>query len=267
MSYHRATGSYKEILKEAVDGYPFGTPGYAAEGSTFTYSDEVSKLYEEKKTALDKAWSESKKSKWEIAKIVHEICVTGAYMGYDKKYQKLRDEWTKEHKDKGYRENPYSSIGGMATMSNPIIFYTFVKEEYGICRTDLYNMLAVVEEFGHPDGTMTVEASYFTFSQLVEMLPLTYQQRKAIQPNWTIAEIRTYKKSLNTVQTSGQAEEEKNDEQKEPKNDRYARFEKLTRADLCERIIELEEKLKKYESYIGEKTDTWLNKDQANLQS
>ncbi len=241
MGLHRAQGSYKEILKKAVDGYPFGSPDYQ-NGSATSYFAAVKKIYDEQKAKLDEAWGESKKSKWEIAKIMHEICVTGAYMAYDDKRRKLDDEWVKANPGSSWKDSPYAVIGGFAGISNPINLITFAKQEYGICRTDLYNMLAVIEEFGNEQGNMIGDARIFTFYQLVEMLPLTYAQRKKVQPNWTIAEIKAYKKSLNSVQTSGHENDEP-EEPEEPVNDRYKRFEKLTRVDLCERIIELEEEI------------------------
>ncbi len=246
MAYHIAIGSYKKILKDAIDGYPFGTP----DGMHDLYDSSVKKVYDSIKVNLDEAWNASKKSKWDIACLFHQMVTTGAYMAYDDKRRELSKVWEKAHpgSEFSWRDNPYSVIGGMAGMSNPINLIVFAKEEYGICRTDLYNMLAVVEEFGDVDGNIFYEGSLFTFYQLVEMLPLTYEQRKKIQPNWTIAEIRAYKKSLKSVQTSGQVVEEVKDEVdevKDPKNDRYVRFDKFSRVDLCERIIELEEYLKK----------------------
>lgn len=62
-------------------------------------------------------------------------------------------------------------------------------------------MLSVYEKFEGQNGQPSYEASLFTFSQLVEMLPLDYDQRKEIQPNWTIREIREYKRSLKAPQT------------------------------------------------------------------
>lgn len=263
MGYHIAKGSYKEILKEGIGGYPFGMPDYQT-GSVATYSAAVKKIYNEKKAKLDKAWSDSKKSKWEVAVIFHEICVSGAYMAYDDKRYKLDTEWKKAHPSSSWRDSPYSVVGSVFGIANLANLIVFAKEEYGICRTDLYNMLAVVEEFGHSDGTITYEASLFSFSQLVEMLTLTYEERKKIQPNWTVAEIRDYKKSLKTisdssVQTSGQAYDktessvQTSGQIEEPLNERYKRFEKFTRVDLCEKIFSLEKELaeckKKLEMY------------------
>ncbi len=240
MAYQRGVGSYKEILKQAVGGYPFGTPDWTAGGAS-EFDSFVKKNYKEQKSKLDRAWNASKKSKWEVAVILHEICVSGAYMAYADKRNELDAAWRKENPYCYWRDSPYSIVGSENRMANPANFFVFAKQEYGIGRSDLYNMLAVVEEFGHQDGTMTVEASYFSFSQLVEMLSLTYDERKKVQPSWTVAEIRTYKKSLKSesVQTSGQTE----GAEEEPQNERYKRFEKFTRVDLCEKIFSLEEEL------------------------
>lgn len=168
----------------------------------------------------------------------------------------MQEIWEKQNPTKSYEDNPYSYIGSFCSSHNPAVLLTFAKEKYGICRTDLYNMFAVVEKFGREDGSIGVEASYFSFYQLVEMLPLSYQQRLKIKPNWTIKEIREYKKSLNSVRTSGQAEDEDEEIQtseQPPENEKYLRFEKYTKIQLCDRIIELEEEIKTLKSYSNKK--------------
>ncbi len=60
----------------------------------------------------------------------------------------------------------------------------------------------IVDEFGDGERGFKDEWREYKYSQLVEMLPLTPEERKAITPDMTVAAIRAYKKSL--VATSQQ---------------------------------------------------------------
>ena len=98
----------------------------------------------------------------------------------------------------------------------------------------------VVDEFGDGFRNYAEEWKKFSYSQLVEMLPLLPFDRKPIQPDWSIKKIRDYKKSLKAKKVTPElpiAEEE--DESK----NKYVRFEKWTRPQLCDKIFELEEEL------------------------
>lgn len=247
MELKRAEGSYKEILhKELNNQYPWSYP--SALGITLDQYFKLNESIFKKQTALlDKEFSASRKSKWEIARIMYDIFKTGSYCSYYDEFLDLQKTWKKQNPTKSYKDNPYSFIGSFSSSQNPAVLLTFAKEKYGICKTDLYNMFAVIEKFGTQDGSIKGEVMNFSFYQLVEMLPLSYQQRLKVKPNWTIKEIREYKKSLNTVQTSGQAEDEDEEIQtseQPPEDEKYKRFEKYTKIQLCDRIIELEEEIK-----------------------
>lgn len=249
MELKRAQGSYKEIFASICkDKNPWAMNVYSAKNS-HEYWELVDVKFKEQTTLLDKAVLSSKESKWKIAQIMYDILKTGSFSSFYKEYFELSRAWTKANPKKIIQENPYFPMGGLATAHNPSILVAFAKEKYGICKTDLYNMFAVVEEFGQQDGSIKGEVQDFSFYQLVEMLPLSYSDRLKIRPNWTIKEIREYKKSLNSVQTSGQANDEDEDEEVQtseqpPENEKYKRFEKFTKTDLCDRIIELEEEIK-----------------------
>lgn len=63
--------------------------------------------------------------------------------------------------------------------------------------------------FRHPDSnviTMYLDEKYqaYSYSQLSEMLPLSYEQMKHISPDMTIKEIRDYKKSLKVAKPDKQ---------------------------------------------------------------
>ena len=95
----------------------------------------------------------------------------------------------------------------------------------------------IVDEFG--DGLRCFKKKWekFGYSQLCELLPLSDEQRKSVKPDWTVKQIREYKKSL--VATSQQVEMEL-PEMEEPPKDKYARFEKWTKRELCDKIFDLE---------------------------
>ena len=96
----------------------------------------------------------------------------------------------------------------------------------------------IVDEFG--DGLRCFKKKWekFGYSQLCELLPLSDEERKPVKPDWTIKKIREYKKSL-----SDKAQDEPKDETpeaEEPPKDKYARFEKWTKRELCDKIFDLE---------------------------
>ena len=303
MYQERANGSFREILQNSVDGYPWGFP-CDAPGGIEGYRKDIQSKFQAHRKALDDAWNTAKKSKWEIARILHEIVVTGSFRAYSAKREELEKHWKEENPDRSWKDFPYAYIGGMASEGNPSTLYAFAKEELGIGRTDLYTMLAVYEKFEGQNGQPSYEASLFTFSQLVEMLPLDYDQRKEIQPNWTIREIREYKRSLKAPQTGADSvqtseldqaldlsdkfhqmpemkcdavqtselnrddfeEEADFEELKDPApartaaesvyeetktlsmpNTKYDRFKGFDRFQLCDLILELEEKIKRLE--------------------
>ena len=72
---------------------------------------------------------------------------------------------------------------------------TFAFKVFGFSRTTTYNLLGVIEEFC--DSNKKALKSYysdFSYSKLVEMLPLGYQQYKTIDSTATVSEIRELKK-------------------------------------------------------------------------
>jgi len=80
------------------------------------------------------------------------------------------------------------------------------------------------------------------------MLGLTFSQRLQIKPNWTREQIRAYKKSLKDKTKIQPAEQEEIEEDSEIETEElpatYKRFEKWTKAQLIDRICELEEEIK-----------------------
>ena len=94
----------------------------------------------------------------------------------------------------------------------------------------------ITDKDKEPEYSINAEALNYQFWQLIEMTSLTYQERLKVQPNWTRAEIRAYKKSLKeksigkTVQPAEPvAVEEK------PMSEAQQRFAKYSKDDLIKR--------------------------------
>ena len=116
-------------------------------------------------------------------------------------------------------------------------FFAYCFDEFGLDKTQVSRLMNIVDEFG--DGLRCFKKKWekFGYSQLCELLPLSDEERKPVKPDWTIKKIREYKKSL--VATSQQGEIEL-PEAEEPPKDKYARFEKWTKRELCDKIFDLE---------------------------
>ncbi len=72
---------------------------------------------------------------------------------------------------------------------------TFALKVFGFSRTTTYNLLGVVSEFC--DSSKKALKEWYTdysYSKLVEMLPLNYKQYVKIEPEATVSEIRELKK-------------------------------------------------------------------------
>lgn len=115
-------------------------------------------------------------------------------------------------------------------------FFAYCYDTFGLDKTQVSRYMNIVDEFGNEANDFDNAWDKFSYSQLCELLPLTEKQRKPVQPDWTIKKIREYKKSL--VATSQQEQTELSDAEVPP--NKYTRFEKWTKNELCDKIFELE---------------------------
>ena len=163
--------------------------------------------------------------------------------------------WLGVHLIDLYSSNSYSAIVGIRFNHEQIrneygfnlpigagnccadFFFAYCFDEFGLDKTQVSRLMNIVDEFG--DGLRCFKKKWekFGYSQLCELLPLSDEKRKPVKPDWTIKKIREYKKSL--VATSQQGEIEL-PEAEEPPKDKYARFEKWTKRELCDKIFDLE---------------------------
>lgn len=102
------------------------------------------------------------------------------------------------------------TIGANDTGSNcsPKVFFGACELDFGLDKSQVSRLMNVVDEFGDGKGDLHEYWKPFAWSVLVEMLPLTYEQRKAIGVDWTVKKVKEYKKTL--VATSQQTENDEN---------------------------------------------------------
>ncbi len=125
-------------------------------------------------------------------------------------------------------------------------FFAVCELEFGLEKSSVSRLMNVVDEFGNGSNGLKKEFSKYKYSVLVEMLNLSADERKGVMSEWTVSQVRDYKKKL--VATS-QQENEMEGLEPAPKEE-YPQFKKWKRNDLCRRIVELEqeiERLKKQE--------------------
>lgn len=116
-------------------------------------------------------------------------------------------------------------------------FFAYCFEKFGLDKSQVSRYMNIVDEFGDEFRGFAKPWDKFSYSQLVELLPLSAEQRKPVKASWTIKQIRDYKKSL--VATPQQNADEPT-EAEEPPQSKYVRFEKWTKNELCDKIFELE---------------------------
>lgn len=149
-----------------------------------------------------------------------------------------------------YRSKNYSVLGckydpiGNIGNCSPTVFFSYLADTFDLDKSQVSRLMNVVDEFGvcvpngHGGEVFVCQRKYqkYSYSLLAEMLPLSPEQREAVKEDWTVAQLRQYRKEL--VATS-QPEEEAEAAQKP--EDEFARFAKWTRPDFCRKIVELEE--------------------------
>ena len=128
-------------------------------------------------------------------------------------------------------------VSGIVGNCSAECFFAYCYDEFGLDKTRVSRLMNIVDEFGDGLRCFKKEWEPYSYSQLCELLPLSDEERKPVQPDWTIKKIREYKKSL--VATSQQVEMEL-PQAEEPLKDKYARFEKWTKRELCDKIFDLE---------------------------
>ena len=115
-------------------------------------------------------------------------------------------------------------------------FFAYCFDTFGLDKTQVGRLMNIVNEFGDGFRGFKKRWENFGYSQLVEILPLSDAERQPVKSDWTVKRIREYKKSL--VATSQQEKMDLPETESPP--DKYVRFEKWTKSELCDKIFELE---------------------------
>lgn len=85
--------------------------------------------------------------------------------------------------------------------------YSFANQKLGLKSTTVKTMVGIVERFGDGDklnNKLKIQFENYSFSQLVEMLPMADEHLALVSTDMTVAKIRELKKSLDFGQTSDQ---------------------------------------------------------------
>ena len=196
---------------------------------------------------------------WEIAVLLAQLVRSGAWTSFYRNSLDLARNWRNEHSSDReiYKDNPYILSGNPYYCTSSFSFFIFLKEKFGLGRTTVYNYLQVVETFAtfvpevdskgnvknYSIGEYKVngEAECYQFWQLVEMLPLNYQERLEVKPNWTREEIRAYKQSLKQKAKPEEIQPAEQVEAEEPlQSEAQQRFSKYSKNDLINEIVKVE---------------------------
>ena len=143
-------------------------------------------------------------------------------------------------------------------------FFAYCEKYFGLDKSQVSRYMNVADEFGDMANGIKPEWKDYSYSQLVELLPLSSEQRIEVKPEWTVKDIRDYKKlvatsqqdlTLNTVATSQRKKDDTSafalcsfelDRVCIPfdRNDLsvYTRFSGLIQKALCDKYLELEKK-------------------------
>jgi len=81
-------------------------------------------------------------------------------------------------------------------------FYKFVEKQFGICPSTCRKLIAVVVSFCDKSGSIKKGFEGFNYSQLENMLPLSYEERLVIKPTMTVAQIKSFKAKKKLEQQS-----------------------------------------------------------------
>jgi len=133
----------------------------------------------------------------------------------------------------------FHSVGKRRTSN----FYSVCDKVFGLERTQATRYINVIEEFGNEDHSgLAAEYEAYSFSLLMELLTIPREERHKVLPSWSVKNVRELRRVL---ARSGASEE---DDPDAPPPDRFARFKKWKRADLCSRILELEQEVENFKS-------------------
>lgn len=104
---------------------------------------------------------------------------------------------------------PYKNANGKYfSRAGNYEFFSECEKKFNLDKSQVSRYINIVDEFGDRENGLKPEWAAYSWSQLVELLPLTSEERAKITPEMTIKAIREYKEKL--VATSQQEEKTEN---------------------------------------------------------
>ena len=179
-----------------------------------------------------------KSDKSECEKIIKDIvsCVNKSFLDKYELGRKLIDFFNSE-RYAGYENKECVKLYSLKVLNfnlHQSKFFAICEYEFGLEKSVVSRLMNIVDEFGDGEKGLKAEFSKYKYSVLVEMLSLSPEERKEIKPEWTVTQVRNFKKSL--VATSQQDEDVKADKPIEE----YPQFKSWKRLDFIKRILALE---------------------------
>lgn len=143
-------------------------------------------------------------------------------------------------------------------------FMQYCERHFGLDKSQVSRYMNIVDEFGDKFLGFAEPWKKYGYSQLTEMLPLTKEQRLEVKPDWTVQQIRDYKKRLaaaeQAVATSQQKENSDSgssdpvttSQYKDhfigmselPRDFKYCRFNGVSVRYVCDRLMHFEDECK-----------------------
>lgn len=92
-----------------------------------------------------------------------------------------------------YQEDGYQSI------------VDFAEDKLHMSKTTVFRLIKIVEQFAMNDASLSIDKEYadYSYSQLIEILPMKPEERKTITPDMPVGQIREAKKRIRAERRDG----------------------------------------------------------------
>lgn len=153
--------------------------------------------------------------------------------------------------------------------SDSYVFFCECVKKFDLDKSQVSRYMNIVDEFGDRENGLKPEWAAYSWSQLVELLPLTPEERGKINPEMTIAAIRECKQSLVATSQQKEAADKKSvamSQQKDYQKDywiessnfpsdsgtKYLRFLGCSVKYVCDQVLRAEAKIKELEQKLAD---------------
>ena len=141
-----------------------------------------------------------------IKKALPTLCPDKLYVG-----MLLIDLWRSQSFCSQAKEVVDEFTNALKTNCHAKVFFAVCEKEFALDKSQVSRYMNIVDEFCTISRNSDVDDrrpvllyqwKKYSFSQLSEMLSLTDEQRTEVQPEWSVRQIRAYKKELKKNATS-----------------------------------------------------------------